>query len=149
MIVQAVVEDPRGSTRRHAWDPASHSWREWAHPLARSPWPASYGFLPGTLNPADGDALDVIVLAADALATGTRLAVRVVGLCPRPDGDHKVLAVAATDPRYAHVARLADVPTEDLAAIEHWFREWTTIAGWEDEAAAARLVATMGGEAIR
>ena len=145
MIIKAVVEDPRGATRRHAWDPEVAAWREREHPYARDPWPVSYGFLEDTHNPADGDPLDVMVLATRTLATGTRLAVRVVGLLPRPDGDHKVLAVALDDPAYGDLRRLADVSRHDLAAIERWFAAWSTIDGWEDERAAVAVVVAAGG----
>ncbi|HET9017302.1 MAG TPA: inorganic diphosphatase [Thermomicrobiaceae bacterium] len=145
MSLHAVIEDPRGSTRRHAWDPDAGVWREWEHPHARAPWPVSYGFLEDTHNPADGDPLDVMVLATRTLATGTRLAVRVVGLLPRPDGDHKALAVALDDPAYGHLRRLSDVPRNDLAAVERWFAAWSTIDGWEDERAAAAVVVAAGG----
>ncbi|MDI3341470.1 MAG: inorganic diphosphatase [Sphaerobacter sp.] len=140
MICEAVVEDPRGATCRHAWDPARGSWRVYRHPHAVSPWPANYGFLPGTWNPADGDALDAIILATAALPTGTRLWVRPVGLLRRPDGDHKVLAVAVDDPAYADVRWLADVPKADLAAIEAWFQEWDALGVWHDAGEAERLI---------
>ena len=144
MIRDAVVEDPRGSTRRHTWDPAGQTWHEWRHPRARSPWPVNYGFLLGTRNLSDGEALDVMILSTTALGTGTRLPVRVIGLLPRPDGDHKVLAVAVADPEYGDLRRLAEVPADDLAAIERWFREWTTIGAWgEAQAAEAAVLAAV------
>jgi hypothetical protein len=79
--LEAVIEDPAGSTVRHVYDPVIGQWRTYRHPAAVSPWPANYGYLPGTYNPSDDDALDVIVLSRDPLPTGTRLLVRQWGSC--------------------------------------------------------------------
>jgi len=140
MICDAVVEDPRGATQRHVWDDAAGTWRTYQHPHATRPWPTSYGFLPGTWNPADQDALDVMILATSPLPTGTRLRVRPVGLLRRPDGDDKILAVAVDDPAYADLRWLGEVPAADLAAIEAWFRDWSEAGAWEDAGAAERLI---------
>lgn len=140
MILDAVVEDPRGSTVRHYLDPATGTWRTYEHPYAVDPWPANYGFLPGTHNPADGDALDVLILAGPALPTGTQVRVRPVGLLERPDGDHKVIAVVVADPIYGDLRWLSEVPEEDRLVIERWFRAWGPVGVWRDAAAAEQLI---------
>ena len=142
MIVTARIEDPRGSTCRHVNDEANGTWRRFPHPHVRSPWPAAYGELPGTRNAADGDPLDVIVLSERPLTTGDEVPVRLVGLLERPDGDHKLLAVDLADRRLARAVSLEQLPPEDLAPIEAWFREWSTFAGWSGGAAACRLIAS-------
>ena len=140
MIVDAVIEDPRGSTLRHVRDETSDAWRAFRHPLAVAPWPAAYGFLPGTRNPADGDPLDVLVLSSHPLTTGDELPVRPVGLIRRSDGDHKILAVDPADPALGRVTSLAAVPRHELETIAGWFRAWTTFDGWEDAPAAEKLI---------
>lgn len=122
--LEAVIEDPAGSLVRHMYDPASGTWRTFPHPHARRPWPANYGYLVGTYNPSDDDALDVIVLAGEPLPTGTRVTVRPVGLLRRASGDDKIVAVRCDDPRYGSVRRLAEVPAEDLDRILGWFADW-------------------------
>ncbi|MCX2726938.1 inorganic diphosphatase [Thermomicrobium sp. 4228-Ro] len=119
-----MIEDPAGSLVRHMYDPASGTWRTFPHPHARRPWPANYGYLVGTYNPSDDDALDVIVLAGEPLPTGTRVTVRPVGLLRRASGDDKIVAVRCDDPRYGSVRRLAEVPAEDLDRILGWFADW-------------------------
>ena len=141
LVLDAIIEDPAGATRRHHRDPTTGRWVTRRHPHTASPWPANYGFIPGTPNPADGDDLDVLVLASDPLPTGSRVCVRVVGLLHRPDGDHKVLAVRDGDPLYAGVADLTSVPDADIARITAWFRDWTEPGTWEDHAAAEGLIA--------
>jgi len=134
--LEAVIEDPAGSMVRHVYDPVIGQWRTYRHPAAVSPWPANYGYLPGTYNPSDDDALDVIVLSQDPLPTGTRLLVRPVGLLRRADGDDKILAVACDDPAYGAVQRLSEVPVDAIERILRWFTEWETAPEIADEEAA-------------
>lgn len=136
----AVIEDPAGSTVRHTVDRASGQWTTYHHPFARRPWPAAYGFLPGTYNPVDDDAVDVIVLSNARFTTGQRVRVRPVGVVLRPDGDHKVVAVDCDDPSYGGFVALEQVPVSDLRAIEEWFADWDTLLGWAPAEVAWRLV---------
>lgn len=141
MIVEAVIEDPRGATRRHVRDRQTGEWIEKRHPHAVSPWPANYGFLAGTYNAADGDELDVLVLSTSRLATGTVVPVRPVGVLLRPDGDHKIIAVLLGDPAYQDIRWLGEVPPGDIMGIDAWFAEWTTVKGYRDAGSAEELIA--------
>lgn len=147
MIIDAVIEDPKGATCRHYLDRQTGEWHAVPYPFTVEPWPANYGFLPGTHNPADDDELDVIVLAREPLATGTRLQVQPVALLRLADGDHKILAVAANDPVYGSISALDEVPAADLTAIEEWFPETGRFLGWEDAAGAEALITRSGTEA--
>jgi len=138
--LEAVIEDPAGSTARHTFDAASGTWVAYRHPHARRPWPAAYGHLPGTYNPTDDDELDVIVLSSVPLRTGQRVRVRPIGLFRRPDGDHKVLAVHCDDPRYGGMVDLHQAPPEDLRAIEEWFADWDIVLGWENAEVAWQMI---------
>lgn len=144
MIIDAVIEDPKGATCRHYLDRQTGEWHAVPYPFTVDPWPANYGFLSGTHNPADDDELDVIVLAREPLATSTRLQVRPVALLRLADGDHKILAVAAGDPIYDGVSALDELPAADLTAIEQWFPEKGRFLGWEDAASAEALIARAG-----
>lgn len=136
MEIAAIIEDPRGSTVRHHWDPGQERWTAKPHPRTAEPWPASYGYLPGTWNPADEDDLDVLVLARDPLETGSQVTIRAVGLLRRPDGDDKILGVLVGDTAYGHIERLQDVPDAEIAAIEGWFSTWSEVGEWHDETVA-------------
>ncbi|HEU4792118.1 MAG TPA: inorganic diphosphatase, partial [Nitrolancea sp.] len=144
MIIDAVIEDPKGATCRHYLDHQTGEWHAVPYPFTVEPWPANYGFLPGTHNPADDDELDVIVLAREPLATGTRLQVRPVAHLRLADGEHKVLSVATGDPIYGLITSLEMVPTTDLTAIEQWFPETGRFLGWEDAASAEALITCAG-----
>jgi inorganic pyrophosphatase len=146
VIIEAVIEDPKGATCRHHLDRKTGEWREVAYPFEVDPWPANYGFLPGTYNIADDDELDVIVLAREPLATGTQLPVRPVGLLRLADQDHKILAVAVDDPLYGEIRALSDIPPDDLMAIEQWFPELSRVNGWEDVSHAEELITIARAE---
>lgn len=147
MLVDAVIEDPKGATCRHYLDHWTGEWRAVPYPFVVDPWPANYGFLPGTHNPADDDELDVIVLARQPLPTGTRLQVRPVALLRLTDGDHKILAVAVGDPDYGWIPTLDKVPAADLTAIEQWLPETSRFLGWADAASAEAFIEGAGTSA--
>jgi inorganic pyrophosphatase len=145
MEYTVVIEDPRGSTLRHHWDENSRSWVERPHPHSNTPWPANYGYMPETWNPADEDALDVLVISTDPIETGSQVEIRVVGLLLRPDGDDKILGVLVSDPIFGSISRFQDVPSEQVLAIERWFAEWSQIGQWRDESSArARIEQALG-----
>jgi inorganic pyrophosphatase len=136
MHLNVMIEDPAGSTVRHHWNVETGTWIEEPHPQSNSPWPANYGYILDTRNPADDDELDILVLSTDPLQTGQRVEVRAVGVLLRPDGDDKVLGVLLDDPLLGHVTRFQDVPAERVQAIDTWFSEWSQIGQWRDEVAA-------------
>jgi inorganic pyrophosphatase len=138
--IDAVIEDPRGSVVRHHWDSIERRWIARPHHASSSPWPASYGYIPDTVNDADGDALDVLVLSERTLSTGEVVRVRPVGLLMRPDGDDKVLAVLIDDPRFGRIERLRDIPEREVQAIEAWFAEWSIVGDWRDEQSAIERI---------
>jgi inorganic pyrophosphatase len=140
MEIVVVIEDPRGSTVRHHWDERTGRWIEKLHPHSATPWPANYGYIPGTFNPSDNDDLDVLVLSRDPLATGSEITVRVIGLLRRPDGDDKILGVLVGDPEYGDTTSLNDVPVEIIRDIEAWFREWSEVGEWADPRAAEERI---------
>jgi inorganic pyrophosphatase len=132
MEIGVVIEDPRGSTVRHHWDAESRRWVIKRHPKSMDPWPANYGFVPGTFNPADGDDLDILVLSVDKLQTGAKVNARVVGVLQRPDGDDKILSVLVGDPHFGSITGLSEVPAGEIRAIENWFAAWSEVGEWGD-----------------
>lgn len=102
--VQAVVEIPAGSSDKREYDPVTRSYpigqrNGMPRHIKYLPYPANYGFIPGTLaaksDGGDGDALDVFVLCA-ALPTGTVLEIEPIGIIELLDAgerDDKVIAL--------------------------------------------------------
>jgi len=96
-------------------------------------YPFDYGFAPQTYW-EDGDALDVVVLTTYPLAPGILVEVRPIGLMKMIDcgeGDDKVIAVPAGDPRYDEVKTLDDLNPHLIKEIQHFFETYKQIEGKE------------------
>ncbi len=140
MNVSVIIEDPVGSTVRHHWNAETNNWTTSPHPHSSRPWPANYGYIVDTRNPADGDELDILVLSTDPLETGQQVEVQAIGVLLRPDGDDKVVGVLISDPLLGHISRFQETPVEQIQAIDDWFSEWSQIGQWRDEnVASARI----------
>lgn len=86
-------------------------------------YPANYGFVPQTLWD-DGDPLDVLVLGAEPLVPGCLVEARPIGVLDMVDGgegDAKVLAVPAADPRWKNTKDISDLEPHALEEIKHFF----------------------------
>jgi inorganic pyrophosphatase len=97
-------------------------------PLGLS-FPYEFGFLPSTLGD-DGDPLDVLVLADEALPPGTVVPCRVVGAieaeqqdegASEPERNDRLLAVATRSHRYGECRDLGDIAAKVLSEIEQFF----------------------------
>jgi inorganic pyrophosphatase len=124
-------------------------------PLGLS-FPYEFGFLPSTLGD-DGDPLDVLVLADEALPPGTVVPCRIVGVIEAEQQDKgekeskrndRLLAVATKSHRYGECRELRDVAGNVLDEIENFFIAMNAQKGGEfrplarrGAAAATRLVA--------
>lgn len=105
-------------------------------------YPGNYGFIPHTLS-GDGDPVDVIVANTRAVAPGSVMACRVVGVLIMEDQageDEKIIAVPVSrlTPRYDNVSDYTDLPPLLIQQIEHFFThykdlepgKWVRIEGW-------------------
>jgi 8-oxo-dGTP diphosphatase len=142
VLVYAVVENPRGSIVRVRYDTASGEFRREGRGFPRS-LPLHYGWIPGTLNAADGAELDVLVSDPGPTAPGVVLVSRPVGVMYRSDGDHKILALRAdSGTAYPSIHEAAQLP-EVQAEMVNWLREYrpdVAATGWGDATAARRLI---------
>jgi inorganic pyrophosphatase len=130
-VVDAVIEIPSGSQNKYELDHKTGRIR--LDRVLYSPfhYPADYGFVPDTLA-EDGDPLDVIVLISQPTFPGCQLRARIIGLLEMRDEhgvDDKLFAVAADDPRYDGIARLADLPAHTLKEIVHFFSTYKELQG--------------------
>ncbi|MBI4503999.1 MAG: inorganic diphosphatase [Chloroflexi bacterium] len=150
MVIEVFIEIPRGSRNKYEYDPATHQFRLDRVLYSSVHYPTDYGFVPDTLA-EDGDTLDALVMVEEPTFPGCIIRVRPVGLLHMRDEkgeDHKLLAVPVGDPRFAAMHDLADVPQHWLREIENFFAIYkqleekeTEIIGWDDAAAAHRVIA--------
>jgi inorganic pyrophosphatase len=135
MIIDAIVEIPKGSRNKYEYDETSGRIR--LDRVLYSPlhYPADYGFLPQTLA-EDGDHLDVLIVTYEPTFPGCTVAVRPVGVLDMYDDkghDEKILAVPDRDPRFTEIADLPQVAPHFLAEITHFFQVYKTLEAKETE----------------
>jgi len=77
-VLRTVVETPRGSRHKFAWEPAIKAFVLKETLSSGLSWPYDYGFIPQTQGD-DGDPLDVLVLMDAGTFTGCVLEARLLG----------------------------------------------------------------------
>jgi len=130
-VVNVVIEIPKGSRNKYEVDKQTGFIRLDRYLYSASHYPGDYGFIPRT-HAEDGDALDVLVLVNEPTFSGCLIEARVVGLFKMTDGgdpDYKVLGVPNTDPLFAEIKRLRDVPAHYLREVEHFFATYKQLEG--------------------
>jgi inorganic pyrophosphatase len=131
--VRAVVETPRASTYKLAYDAETGTFHfRRALPLGLA-YPYDFGFVPNTEAP-DGDPLDVIVVHDVATFPGAVIPSRILGVVrlsqkekggKRAEND-RVVVTPAED---AWFERLDDVPKDVRRELEHFFVESVAFEG--------------------
>src|ERR1700704_563496 len=78
-LVSVVVETPKGSRNKYAYDPDERIFALKKVLPAGMSFPYDFGFVPSTRG-GDGDPLDVLVLMDEPAFAGCKLTCRVVGV---------------------------------------------------------------------
>jgi inorganic pyrophosphatase len=140
--VRVVLEAAEGKPERYelAGDPPVWTLTD----VLPVPWPAAYGFIPGTLCPGDGEAWDVIVLTPTSAPPLSSVTVDIVGVLLRADADHKLLGVLPDDATLGEPPDLGRIPAARRAAIEAMFGARSPITGWGGRDEALRLLTESG-----
>ena len=130
-VVHAIIEIPKGRRSKFEVDKRTGLIRLDRYLYSSSHYPGDYGFIPQTLAD-DGDALDVLVMVNEPTFSGCLIEARVLGLFRMTDRgahDYKVLAVPHTDPLFAEMRDLEDVPQHYLKEVEHFFSSYKQLEG--------------------
>jgi len=145
LIVDVVVEVPKGSRNKFEWDPGVGAMRLDRQLFTATRYPADYGFVVDTIA-EDGDPVDALVLLGDPTFPGCHIFCRPVGVFWMSDEhgpDAKLLMVPSADTR-VDWAELEDVSEPLLLEIAHFFEIYkelepgkaTQVRGWDGRAAA-------------
>ncbi len=146
MEFDVVIEIPKGQRNKYEMDHHSGRIRLDRMLFTSTRYPSDYGFIEDTLAD-DGDPLDALVLLEEPTFPGCLIRCRAIGMFRMRDEkgqDDKVLCVAATDPRMAHLVDIGDVPEFDRLEIQHFFEIYKALepgkevegATWTDKAQA-------------
>lgn len=121
-------------------------------------YPCNYGYIPGTLG-ADGDPLDVLLIAQAPLLPGCLIKARVIGALEMEDEsgmDEKIIALPTVklDPLYANIQDINDLPEIQKKKIKHFFEhykdleegKWVKVTGWLNSDQAKDLILSTKNE---
>jgi inorganic pyrophosphatase len=143
--LRVVVEAPKGSTVKLAYDSELGAFCvSRGFPMGIS-YPYDWGFIPGTLA-ADGDPVDALVLHATSTYPGVVLPCTVLGMVEtREDAkrgerrsNNRVIAIPTWNDRLGDLERATDLPKRIRQELEEFFVDTTfftgkniEIRGWE------------------
>ena len=150
MEIEVVIEIPKGSRNKYE---ADHDTDDiWLDRMlfTATMYPTDYGYFPRTLG-EDGDPLDAMVLLEEPTFPGCHIRARPIGVFWMTDEkgpDAKVLTVPSTDPRWAEIAEIGDLPAHLLDEIAHFFEVYkalepdkgTDISDWQGREEAERAI---------
>jgi inorganic pyrophosphatase len=140
-LVRMIVEIPKNSRNKYEFDTALGVFRLDRVLYSPMHYPGDYGFVPGT-QAADGDPIDVLVMADSPTFTGCLIEVRPIGLLDMRDEhgvDEKILAVPKSDPRFEQIYTIDQLAPHVRREIEYFFDIYkeleadkhTQLGGWK------------------
>lgn len=149
MVFEVMIEIPKGSRNKYEYDKEKKVFRLDRMLFSAVHYPSDYGFIVDTLG-GDGDPLDALVLIWEPTFPGCVIDAKPVGLFRMWDEkgpDEKILCVPINDPMWNGIEELDQVPPHLMKEIGHFFDVYkeleekkTGIEGWEDRAAAEKIV---------
>ena len=119
-----TIEIPAGARNKYEMDYTANRIRLNRMLFTATRYPADYGYIDNSLG-RDDDPLDAMVLLQEPTFPGCVIRCRTVGMFLMRDEvgpDEKVICVMASDPRYAQVTDLEDLPDYERNEIEHFFQ---------------------------
>jgi inorganic pyrophosphatase len=129
-----IIEIPKGQRNKYEMDHESGRIRLDRMLFTSTRYPSDYGFIEDTLA-GDGDPLDALVLLDEPTFPGCVIHCRAIGMFRMADEngmDDKVLCVAATDPRMAHLTDITDVSDFERLEIQHFFEVYKALEPGKD-----------------
>jgi inorganic pyrophosphatase len=124
-----VIEIPKGQRNKYEMDHETGRIRLDRMLFTSTRYPADYGFIEDTLAD-DGDPLDALVILDEPTFPGCLIKCRAIGMFRMRDEkglDDKILCVAATDPRMAHLTDISDASDFDRLEIQHFFEVYKAL----------------------
>jgi inorganic pyrophosphatase len=130
-----VVETPKGSRNKNAWDEKRGVFRLKTVLPAGAVFPYDFGYIPGTEGD-DGDPLDVLLLMDEPAFPGCLVPSRLIGVIEARQGEDgsrerndRLIAVSTDSPRYRDVKEIGALEDVLLSEIEHFFVSYNEFRG--------------------
>jgi inorganic pyrophosphatase len=138
-LLQVIVETPRGSRNKFAYDVKQRTYILKKVLPAGMTFPYDFGFLPRTIA-GDGDPIDVLLMMDEPVFPGVVVPSRLIGVMEgqQLDGKKKIrndrlVAVADGSHSYANIRKLKDLPKKWLKELEDFFVNYHSMEGKEYE----------------
>lgn len=129
-IIQVVIETPKGSRNKYAFDPEQKVFELKKVLPAGMTFPYDFGFIPRTKG-GDGDPVDVLVLMDEPAFPGVVVKCRLVGIIEGEqydskdkkdkEGNDRVVAVAHQNHSFADIRHIDDLGKLFLRELEEFF----------------------------
>jgi inorganic pyrophosphatase len=134
--LNVVIETPKGSRNKYAFDPDLGVFRFKAVLPEGSSFPYDFGFIPSTRG-ADGDPLDVLVLLDSPVPMGCLVVVRLLGVIEaeqrEDDGqvlrNDRLIAVASNARTHVDLHSLDDLRAGLIKEVEAFFGHYNALGG--------------------
>jgi len=131
-----VIETPKGSRNKYAYDEESKMFRLKKILPAGAVFPFDFGFIPQTKG-GDGDPLDVLVIMDEPAYPGCVVECRIIGalkakqteINQKVEENDRLIAVSVVSNTYSDVTELKDVNKKTLDEIQHFFISYNEQAG--------------------
>lgn len=134
-ILQVIVETPKGSRNKFAFDPKQKIFALKKVLPAGMAFPYDFGFLPRTMA-SDGDPIDVLLLMDEPAFPGCAVRARLIGIIEGEQIDGKkrirndrLVAIAEANHMYANIQNLKDLPDQFLRELQEFFVNYHRLEG--------------------
>jgi inorganic pyrophosphatase len=135
--VHVLVDTPGGSANKYKLDDEYGVFRISRRLPEGMVFPHNFGSIPGT-RAEDGDPLDVLVVGLPPAFPGCLITARLLGVLQarQVEGgkairNDRLVAVGETPVNRSPLRQLNDLPAQQLANIEHFFRSYNAAQGRE------------------
>ena len=130
-----VIETPKGSRNKFAFDPKDHIFELKKVLPAGMTFPYDFGFVPST-KADDGDPIDVLVLMDEPAFPGCVLTCRPIGVIEGEQGEKKkkerndrIIAVEQDAHSWADIRTIDDLGKEFCQELEEFFVNYHKLSG--------------------
>lgn len=151
--LHVVVETPRGSRAKLAFDPKLHVFTLSKPLLAGLTYPYDWGFIPST-KAADGDPLDVLVIHDASTYPGLVLTCTPIGILEvvqrkngKKERNDRIFAVPDRSPFEGDLRDVRDLPKRAVEELEKFFQATDALEpkdlqflGWRGPAQAVKAI---------
>jgi len=126
-MLQVVIETPKGSRNKYAYDEDERVFTLKKVLPAGMAFPYDFGFIPST-KAEDGDPIDVLVLMDEPAFPGCVLKCRPIGVIEGEQGkkgdkerNDRIVAIEQSNHRWAHVKDIDDLGKQFVEELEEFF----------------------------